>query len=127
MKRTLLALIAALVLFPAAAFGLNGAVVNFVNGLTTTVTTVGIAPGTLFWVQCYNPAAAVSYVQIFDTTGAVTLGTTPPTVAFGFPASSSQLLSLDMGISNGIKVAATTTPNGNVAPATALVCGFGRQ
>jgi hypothetical protein len=97
--------------------------------LTNTVVSVlNSHAGQAQAITCYNPAAAVTYIQIFDaaTAGAVTLGTTTPVVTFGVPTVASTTMSTggDLGIKffNGIQIAATTTPTGNTAPATAAVC-----
>jgi hypothetical protein len=105
----------------------NGWTPSMQSALSTTVTTLKGAPGELGMWQCYNPAAAVSYVQVFDTAGAVTLGTTVPKFVIGVPTVTANTLEAAMGIhfAAGIKVAATTTPTGSTAPATALVCSFG--
>lgn len=95
-----------------------------IDGLSTTVTPVkSSAAGTLAGWFIYNPAAAVTYVQVFDvaTAGGVTLGTTAPNVVLGIPPGSAANLLNNVGIAfaNGIQVAATTGPDNAVAPATA--------
>jgi hypothetical protein len=97
--------------------------------LTNTVVSVlNSHAGQAQAITCYNPAAAVTYVQLFDsaTAGAVTLGTTVPVLTFGVPTVGATTMSTggDLGIKffNGIQIAATATPTGNTAPATAAVC-----
>jgi hypothetical protein len=51
----------------------------------TTVTTVKSSAGELGAYHCLNPNAAVSYIQLFDTSGAVTLGSTVPVLSLGLP------------------------------------------
>jgi hypothetical protein len=100
------------------------------NGLSTTVQTVKSSAGTLGAYYCYNPnTSAAAYVQFFDTSGTVTLGTTTPVWSIGIPASSAANLDLVPGMtfSNAIKVAATTTATGSTAPTTAIDCNFGYQ
>jgi hypothetical protein len=108
----------------------NGWTPFLANGLTTTVTTVKSSAGELGAYHCLNPNIASAYVQIFDTSGAVTLGTTVPVLSLGIPASSSGPgggnLEWTVGIhfANAIKVAVTTTAIGSTAPSTALDCNF---
>lgn len=96
------------------------------SALSTTVQTVKGSAGNLGGYHCLNAAAAVTYIQIFDTSGAVTLGTTTPVLSFGIPASGAGNLEFSNGINfaNAIKVAATTTAGGSSAPATAMDCNF---
>jgi hypothetical protein len=96
------------------------------NGQSTTVTTVKGSAGELGAYHCLNPNASAAYVQIFDTAGAVTLGSTVPVLSLGLPASDGGNLEWTMGIhfANGIKVAATTTATGSTAPGTNVDCNF---
>jgi hypothetical protein len=94
--------------------------------LSTTVQTVRGSAGGFESYQCYNPNSSVAYVQVFDISSTVTLGTSTPKWSIGIAATSSQGLSgLAMPFANAIKVAATTTATGSTAPTTALVCNFG--
>lgn len=93
--------------------------------LTTTVVTLKAAAGQLQWVVCQNTDAAIAYVQVFDYSGAPTLGTTAPTLALPIAAQSTTVLPVASQYFNAIKVAATTGPTNNTAPATALNCNFG--
>ncbi len=93
-------------------------------GLTNTVQTVKGSFGALRILQCYNPNASVAYVQVFDTTAAVTLGTTVPALSFGFPATSSTPIAANMSFLKGLKIAATTTAKGSTAPGSALDCNL---
>jgi hypothetical protein len=90
------------------------------------VTTVKSGAGELGAYHCLNPNASAVYVQIFDTSGAVTLGSTVPVLSLGLPASDGGNLEWTMGIhfANAIKVAATTTATGSTAPGTAVDCNF---
>jgi len=96
------------------------------NNQGTTVTTVKSSAGELGAYHCLNPNANAAYVQIFDTAGAVTLGSTVPVLSLGLPASDGGNLEWGMGIhfANAIKVAATTTATGSTAPGTAVDCNF---
>mgnify|MGYP001607466860 CR=1 FL=1 len=93
--------------------------------------TVKNAAGQLGMLYCYNPAAAVTYVQLFDTTGSPTLGTTAPSEIYGIPTVQSGGLAMTpIGIqySNAIKIAATTTATAlevsYVAAAGTTTCTF---
>jgi hypothetical protein len=114
---------------PAPAIG-NGWTPFLANGLTTTVTTVKSSAGELGAYHCLNPNTSSAYVQIFDTAGTVTLGTTTPVLSLGIPASSNGPgggnLEWTVGIhfANAIKVAVTATATGSTAPSTALDCNF---
>jgi hypothetical protein len=96
------------------------------NGLSTTVTTVKSSAGELGAYHCLNPNASAAYIQVFDTSGAVMLGTTTPVLSLGLPASDGGNLEWGMGVhfANAIKVAATTTATGSTAPGTAIDCDF---
>ncbi len=96
------------------------------NAQSTTVTTVKGGAGELGAYHCLNPNSAPAYVQVFDTSGTVTLGTTIPVLSLGLPASDGGNLEWTMGIhfANAIKVAATTTATGSTAPGTAVDCNF---
>jgi hypothetical protein len=119
------ALKATLTVSPVPATG-NGWTPSLANGLTTTVTTVKSSAGELGAYHCLNPNASAAYVQIFDTSGAVTLGSTVAVLSLGLPASSGGNLEWTIGLhfNNAIKVAATTTATGSTAPSTAVDCNF---
>ena len=111
---------------------LNGWLPKIANGLSTTVVSVKTALGELGSYHCLNQSSAAAYVQIFDaaSAGAVTLGSTTPTLSFGIPAATGfpggGNLEWSNGIhfAKGIQVAATTTATGNTAPSPALDCNF---
>ena len=89
---------------------------------TTTVQTVTSAAGTFGGYHVGNPNSSAEYIQVFDTTGSVTLGTTAPTWVFMIPANDSRTIEFTHGltVSNGIKFACTTTETGSTAPSTGL-------
>ncbi len=96
------------------------------NALSTTVLTVVSTPKVLSSYYCLNPNAATAYVQVFDTSGTVTLGTTVPKRSIGIPAgAAANLAGLNEMYLNAIKAAATTTATGSTANNTALDCNFG--
>lgn len=100
------------------------------NALTTTTTVSGV-PGRFGGYMFINLNSSPAYIQVFDTTGAVTLGTTTPTFVIPIPANSTAAngaganISIAAGINlvSGCKVAATTTATGASTVATA-VTGF---
>jgi hypothetical protein len=96
------------------------------NAQSTTVTTVKGSAGELGAYHCLNPNSAPAYVQIFDTSGTVILGTTIPVLSLGLPASDGGNLEWTIGVhfANAIKVAVTTTATGSTAPGTAVDCNF---
>jgi hypothetical protein len=104
----------------------NGWLPFLANGLSTTVVTVKASAGELGAYHCLNPNATAAYIQIFDTAGAVTLGSNSPVLSLGLPASDGGNVEWTMGVhfANAIKVAATTTATGNAAPGTAVDCNF---
>jgi hypothetical protein len=76
-------------------------------------------------LYCYNPNVAVAYVQVFDVSGTVTLGTTSPGGgSWAVPPTNNGGFATDVGIdfANAIKVAATTTATGPTAPGVPLDC-----
>jgi len=89
------------------------------NAVKTVVTISGSA-GKFAGTTLINTDSAPTYLQCFDTTGAVTLGTTVPDFAIPFPANGTAANGVadrlwnDVGASlaNGLKAAATTTLTG---------------
>ena len=96
------------------------------NAQSTTLTTVKGSAGELGAYHCLNLNSSVAYIQVFDISGTVTLGTTTPVLSLGLPATSGGNLEWANGIhfANAIKVAATTTATGLTAPSTAVDCNF---
>lgn len=78
--------------------------------------------GTFGGYFVYNPNTVVTYLQVFDVSSTVTLGTTRPDLVFGIPANSGANLEIVNGVNmaNAIKIAATTTASGSTAPSTGL-------
>lgn len=95
------------------------------NALSNTAVTVVASAKTLDSYYLHNPNTAKAYVQLFDA-ASVTVGTTVPKWSICVPPeSAANLANVNLGFSNSIKVAATTTPTGSTAPSTALDCNFG--
>lgn len=97
---------------------------KLLSGTTNSGVSVKASPGQLGMLHCYNPNASVAYIQLYDTAGAVTVGTNVK-LSFGVPATNSTGFSLPVNgiqFTSGIAVAATTTAGGSTAPGTALDC-----
>lgn len=95
------------------------------SALSSTAVAIKASSGRIVSAEFYNPAAAVTYVQLFDKAAAsVVLGTDTPILSIGVPAGGRAQCPLDVGFITAISVAATTTATGAVAPATALVANF---
>lgn len=126
MKKFLVGALAALLcLAPiAAAAQVTAPVPVKLPALLAVAQTVRTGGGVLQWAACYNPNAAVAYVQVFDS-AAPTVGTTAAALALPVPATSNIVFPVASQYFNGVTVAATTTPGGSTALGTALVCNFG--
>lgn len=86
------------------------------GALADSVQTVKASTAILCGYQILNTSGGVCYLQMFDTTGAVTLGTTTPSQSLGWPAgSAANIPATQPGISftSGLKIAATTTRSGS--------------
>lgn len=92
--------------------------------LTTTPVVVKAAPGSLAWVACANGNAGTVFIQAFNTTGSITLGTTTPTFIIPVQAGVA-MLPIPVSFGTGLKVAATTTASGMTAPGASINCTFG--
>lgn len=107
----------------------NGYLPGETAALSTTVTAIKANPGQLAILNCYNPNATATYVQIFDAlTANVTLGTTTPKLVLGLPPTNANAVDdspVGFQFFTGISYAATTTATGSTAPGTAVVCSYG--
>lgn len=92
------------------------------TALVHTATVVKSGAGTLGGYMLQNPAAATTFLQVFDN-AAPTVGTTAPTYVIAVPASGTRDVEFSCGIAHAsaITVAATTTATGLTSPATGLV------
>lgn len=109
-----------------------GLPVDLVTGLTafsntalsSTKTAVKASPGKLYGWMVHNPSAATAYIQVWNVAiGSITVGTTAPTYTIQLPTLASANVMSERGITHSVEIniAATTTPTGSSAPATALV------
>lgn len=98
------------------------------TALSNTKTQIKSGAGTFGgYVSMNNPNATVVYIQVWDVVlASITVGTTAPTYTLSIPAGATANVELSNGIKhlNAICVAATTTPTGSSAPASAVVCSF---
>jgi len=98
------------------------------TSLAATVFTVASGAKVLDSLICINPdASATAYVQLFNTTSSVTLGTTVPDAFVSCPPGKSNCggTNINWNFSTGVKAAATTTATNSTAATTALDCTFG--
>lgn len=99
-----------------------GDAVTPIAGLTNTVVTVKAKQGIIDRLLCYNPNASVQYVQVFDTSGTVTVGTTAARFFVPLTPSATTYVNLGINMFNAIKVAGTQSSGGPSAPGSALPC-----
>lgn len=124
MKKMLFALATCALLAAPALAQVNAPIPVTAAGLTSTVVQLKASRGILQWSACGNVNGTPIFIQLFDTAGAVVVGTTPAKMflPIGSPTS---VAPIPAQFLNGIKAAATTTPDGSGAPATPLDCSFG--
>lgn len=96
--------------------------------LTNVARVIKATRGRVTWYHIYNPNSVVIYVHFYDLAAAsVVVGTTVPVVSLAIPSITGAPVTLDGSVLYGIpfataiSVAATTTPTGGTAPATALL------
>jgi hypothetical protein len=98
------------------------------TSLTTTVQTLSAGAGILDSFTCYNPNTAAAWLQVFNISGTVTLGTSSAAERYHIPAEQSfGAIAMSKNYPTAIKVAVTTTATGSGAPNTGLVCNFGHR
>lgn len=97
------------------------------NPALTTLQTVSSSAGRFGgFLSIINVNAAPAYIQCFDTTATVTLGTTQPSFIIPIPAATTAALGaiftrdVSIPLAAGLQVAATTTSNGATAVSTGL-------
>lgn len=95
--------------------------------LSNTIQTAFASSGPVLGYNCFNSNVYTVYVQLFDATSGVVVGTTVPVrtipVAAGSPTGL-QAPSPPFAVNNGLQVAATTASGGSTAPASAISCEF---
>lgn len=126
MNRFLLALLGVLYSFTAGAQSTDWFTYQN-SALTNGVVTVKGSPGPLLGYICYNPNAVAAYVQIFDSTTGVVLGTTVAKRVLQVPGLTStglQTPNPPFSGAVGLQVAATSTSSGGAAPSSAISCEF---
>lgn len=101
----------------------------FDGSVTNTPEMLAAGSRDIHYLHVINPNSLDSYVQLFDTAtiGAITLGTTTPTLVFIIPAGGATSSGawdtespFGLHFKYGIAYAATTTATGSTAPSTAL-------
>lgn len=89
---------------------------------TNAAVTIKATPGTVRRVVCDNPnSSTTEWVQFYDTTASVVVGTTAPKFALPVQAGV-QAINVDVNFTAAIKAAATTSATGGGAPSTDLQC-----
>lgn len=102
----------------------------FANALVAPAGAVAISAvaGRFGGYMLQNLNTTPAYLQVFDLTAAVTLGTTTPTFVIPIPANATAAnglaanveFTVGINLANGLKVAATTTATGSTAVSTGL-------
>lgn len=108
--------------------GTGYSVANFV-ALSGTASAISNSSGKFGGYGFINLNSIPVYLQIFDSSSAVTVGTTAPKLSIPLPSNSTPAngvmghvaFPVGIAITSGIRLAATTTPNGSGAPATGLI------
>lgn len=93
------------------------------TALTSTAQAIKASAGKLKGYYIYNPNAAASYVNFYNTAqGGVTVGTTNPLFQLTIPPASAANLWMESGVSfaTAMSWSATSTAGGTGAPTTAL-------
>lgn len=96
------------------------------TALTNTAVTIKTGRTTVVGITCYNPNVETMFVQMYDTTGAVIVGTTTPKATQPINSTSVGLTTVFINATMlaAAKVAATTTFTGGTAPGAPLQCTF---
>jgi hypothetical protein len=100
--------------------------INFAGGGgSAAASAIKASGGQMLKLYCYNPNAAVVFVQTFNTaSGSVTPGSTAPVGFYGIPPTSAGGYSSPVGdnYATAMSAAVTTAYNGGTAPTTAVPC-----
>lgn len=101
------------------------------TALSNTKQSVKTSSARLYGYHVFNPGAAVTYLQIFNKLAAdVTVGSTTPDMVLALPSTATSPVGVDgvfeipISFGTGIVIAATTTPTGSTAPATAILANL---
>lgn len=101
------------------------------DGDNTAQTMKGSA-GNLYFLEVSNPNASDAYIQLFDESGSITVGTTTPKLSFLVPAGDGtkdgamdKVFTIPIAFANSIKYACTTTATGSTDPTTGLIVNGG--
>ena len=97
-----------------------------------TVKTIKSSGGVLYFLEVSNTNSADAYIQLFDESGAITVGSTTPALSLVVPAGVGALdgamdkfWAPGLAFDNSIKYACTTTATGNGDPSVGLVVNAG--
>ncbi len=116
-------LLTAAAAIPAAAQNFNfGDAASWQAALTNTLVEPKSAPGTVRRVFCDNGNSAVIWMQFFDTSDTVTVGTTTPKFSLPIPEGAGPSLEVDVNFTTSIQLAITTTATGGTAPSDTTPC-----
>lgn len=121
-RQQLLRLIAKTMTAPVVLGGVSGGTTpKLLNAITDTGVAVKGGAGQLYMIQCWNPNAAVAYLQVYD---AVSITGTPKlSFAIAPTATGGMAVSLvGVQFATGIEVQASTGATTTAAPSTALDC-----
>jgi hypothetical protein len=99
------------------------------GGWSTLATLIASGGSQLTGASLLNLNATPAYLDIFDTTGAVTLGTTVPTATIPLAANATSANGSGLAVNNvnmkltsgGLKIAAVTAPGGSTLVTNGLV------
>jgi hypothetical protein len=93
-----------------------------------TAQTIKGSAGSLHSLCVLNVNAADAFIQLFDESGAITVGTTAPKQSYLVPKGDGTfygafgaVFTMPLNFANSIKYACTTTPTGSGDPATGLI------
>jgi len=110
------------------AFALNGLSKHFNTSHDGSVVTIKSTYGRLFGFEFLNKNTYDVFLQLFDESGDITVGTTTPIQSYMIPAGdgiiygrNSKQLNAPISFDNSIKYAVTQEPTGSTAPATSSI------
>lgn len=105
---------------------------HFNNAATNTITTVKPSAGFIGFLEASHPNPNDIFIQFFDSSVSITVGSTTPIYSLIVPAGDGTLRgamdkhpAMRLIFSNSIKYAVTTTPTGSTAPASNATVNIG--